>query len=256
MRKLNHPAQNPVPLLVDEEELEQWIIEETENILVINKPGWLVCHPSKNGPWSSLVGAVRESRNLDRIHLVSRLDRETSGLVILAKNHRTASRLQVAFAKRNTDKRYLAILKGKLTEERTTESSLVPDKESPVFVQQKVSFGRDGKLAKTYFRPLQEWGSNTLAEVIPVTGRKHQIRVHAAWLGNPVIGDKIYGGDPTHYLEFIENGWTDRFQQELVYPRQALHAHRIKVWGEDFSFEWEAPCPFSDEGFGQPSTGS
>lgn len=242
--------------MVREGQLEDWIIEENEDILVINKPGWLVCHPSKNGPWSSLVGAVRESRNLDRIHLVSRLDRETSGLVIMAKNHRTASRLQVAFAKRNTHKQYLAILKGRLSEERVTESNLVPDRESPVFVQQRVSFGREGKTAKTRFKPLQPWGADTLVEVVPITGRKHQIRVHAAWLGNPVIGDKIYGGDPTHYLEFIESGWTDRLERELLHPRQALHAHRIKVWGEDFCHEWEAPCPFSEEGFGYPSTGS
>jgi 23S rRNA pseudouridine1911/1915/1917 synthase len=235
--------------LVEPDELETWILEENDDVIVLNKPGWLVCHPSKNGPWSSLVGAVREARGLERIHLVSRLDRETSGLVVLAKHRKSASQLQTAFAHRRTKKRYLALLKGHLKEERRTESNLEKDPESPVHVQQRVSFGGRGKSAETEFRPLETWGENTLVEVIPITGRKHQIRIHAAWLEHPILGDKIYGGDPTFYLEFIENGWTDRLQRELIYPRQALHAETLEVWGEGFSHKWVAPCPFEKEGF-------
>ena len=238
--------------LVDPAELETWVLEETDDWIVLDKPGWLVCHPSKNGPWSSLVGAVREARGLDRIHLVSRLDRETSGVVILAKHRAAASRLQTAFAERRTNKRYLALLAGHLGEERSTESNLEDDPDSPVVVQQRVSFGGRGKPARTEFRPLGYAGPNTLAEVIPLSGRKHQIRVHAAWLGHPVAGDKIYGGDPTHYLEFIESGWTERLGRELVYPRQALHAHIIEVWGEGFHYTWTAPCPFEKEGLISP----
>ena len=161
---------------MEPDELETWILEEDDDLIVLNKPGWLVCHPSKNGPWSSLVGAVREARNLERIHLVSRLDRETSGLVVLAKHRKSASQLQTAFAQRRTKKRYLALLKGHLEEERRTESNLENDPESPVHVQQRVSFGGRGKSAETQFRPLEYWGENTLVEVIPITGRKHQIR--------------------------------------------------------------------------------
>ena len=242
-----HKGKSPDAPLVEPEELEGWIIEENEDVIVLNKPGWLVCHPSKNGPWSSLVGAVREARGLERIHLVSRLDRETSGLVVLAKHHRAASRLQTAFAKRNTRKRYLALLRGHLREERRTESNLENDPESPVVVQQRVSFGGRGKHAETLFKPLEHWGPHTLAEVVPITGRKHQIRVHAAWLEHPILGDKIYGGDPTWYLEFIEQGWTGRLDKEPVFPRQALHAEGLEVWGESFRFEWTAPCPFEEE---------
>lgn len=247
---MNKGQQSEAPL-IEPHELEQWILHEDEHIIVVNKPGWVVCHPSKNGPWSSLVGAVRESRGLDRIHLVSRLDRETSGLVVLARHPAAASRLQVAFAQRRTRKRYLALLKGHLHEERTTESNLEDDPDSPVVVAQRVSFGRRGKEALTHFRPLEQWGPHTLAEVVPHTGRKHQIRVHAAWLGHPILGDKIYGGDPTYYLEFIEHGWTERLARDLRYPRQALHAQSLEVWGDGWSFEWEAPSPFEVEGFRQ-----
>lgn len=246
--KVNKGQQTEAPL-IEPEELESWILQEDEDLIVLNKPGWVVCHPSKNGPWSSLVGAVREARGLERIHLVSRLDRETSGVVVLARHSAIASRLQTAFALRRTRKRYLALLRGQLRQERSTESNLEDDPDSPVVVAQRVSFGRRGKEALTHFRPLEHWGPHTLAEVEPHTGRKHQIRVHAAWLEHPILGDKVYGGDPTHYLEFIEHGWTDRLQRELRYPRQALHAQRLEVWGDGWSCAWEAPCPFDAEGF-------
>ena len=77
--------------LVDPDQLSEWIIYEDQDLLVFDKPGWLVCHPSKNGPWSSLVGAAKEYLNVDSIHLVSRLDRETSGVVMLAKHRKAAS---------------------------------------------------------------------------------------------------------------------------------------------------------------------
>lgn len=239
----------PQPPLITEADLADWLLEETDDYLLLNKPGWVVCHPSKNGPWSSLVGAVREARGLDKLHLVSRLDRETSGIVVLAKHHAAASRMQTAFAQRRTRKRYLALLAGKLTEERTTESLLEPDTDSPVFVQQRVAFAGRGKMAETRFIPLESWGPHTLARVEPITGRKHQIRVHAAWLGNPILGDKIYGGDPTCYLEFIDNGWTGRLAKELVFPRQALHAEHLEIWGEGFHYEFHSPCPFEAEGY-------
>lgn len=236
------------PPLIEPAELEDWILEETGDLLVLNKPGWVVCHPSKAGPFSSLVGAIREIRGLDRVHLVSRLDRETSGLVVLARNHRTASRLQTAFAGRRTRKRYLALLRGHLKEERTCESNLEADPESPVHVQQRISFGGRGKAAVTHFRPLENWGDCTLAEVIPETGRKHQIRAHAAWLGHPVAGDKIYGGDPEAYLAFIEKGWTPELRKRLRFPRQALHAERLEIATDEGELSFTAGCPFAAEG--------
>jgi 23S rRNA pseudouridine1911/1915/1917 synthase len=239
----------PEPPLITRQALEGWILQEDEDLIVVDKPGWVVCHPSKNGPWSSLVGAVREARGLERIHLVSRLDRETSGLVILAKHHRAASQLQTAFARRHTRKRYRALLRGRLESPRTTESNLENDPASPVAVQQRVCFGGRGKAALTHFRPLEYWGGHTLAEVVPESGRKHQIRVHAAWLEHPVAGDKIYAGDPGCYLEFIEHGWTPALARRLVFPRQALHAAELEIWGEGFRYAFQAPCPFEAEGF-------
>src|SRR5215207_10406103 len=98
------------------EEVPSWIVYEDERLLVVNKPGDLVCHPSKAGPWSSLVGALREYTNLPTVHLVFRLDRETSGVVVLAKDTAMASRLQVAMQQRKVGKSYRAVLTGHLVE--------------------------------------------------------------------------------------------------------------------------------------------
>src|SRR3954470_21148200 len=106
-------AAGPVRMIAPAE-LPSWIIFEDERLLVVNKPGDVVCHPSKAGPWSSLVGALREYANLPTVHLIFRLDRETSGVVVLAKDPKTASRLQVAMQERKVGKTYLAILCGEL----------------------------------------------------------------------------------------------------------------------------------------------
>ena len=109
-------AQGPSRMITPGE-LASWVIHEDERLLAVDKPGDVVCHPSKHGPWSSLVGAAREHAGLDTVHLVFRLDRETSGVVVLAKDPQTARRLQTAMQERRVGKAYLAILTGEMTGE-------------------------------------------------------------------------------------------------------------------------------------------
>ena len=227
--------------LIDLDDLKTWIIHEDEDLLVMNKPGWVVCHPSKNGPFSSLVGACREYTGLDRIHLISRLDRETSGIVLLAKNRKLASICQIAIEHRRVNKFYYVILQGELKEEILVDQPLARDMDSPVFVKQCVREDRTAKRAKTSFKPIFAQNGYTLAEVELFTGRKHQIRAHALWLGHPVVGDKIYGPDDTLYLEFIENGWTERLGENLPLKRQALHAARLIFDDEEYKESFKAP---------------
>lgn len=209
------------------EELVGWVLEEDADVLAINKPGDVVCHPSKAGPWSSLAGAVKEGRGLEKAHLIFRLDRETSGVVLFAKHERAASRLQKAMMARRIRKTYQAVLVGELREEVFVDRPLGDDVHSPVFV--KTTVREDGKEARSRFRPLVAAGGFTLAEVKIETGRKHQIRAHAQWLGFPVAGDKIYGPDARCYLEFIDYGWTPALADKLLLPRQALHCARIEL---------------------------
>lgn len=225
--------------LVNPEEFPSWIIYEDENFLAVNKPGWLVCHPSKNGPFSSLVGAAREYLGADTLHLVSRLDRETSGVVTLAKNHATASAAQKALdGGGKVSKTYLAILEGRLEGCTTISQPLSDDKKSPVSIKTCCAVQKpSAKSAVSIFTPVsysRKGGEYTLSEVKIITGRKHQIRAHAQWMGHCVVADKIYGPDETLYLDFVEKGFTPEMAKILPMRRQALHAYEV-----DFSKVFE-----------------
>lgn len=215
--------------MIAPEEVPGWIVYEDERLLVVNKPGDVVCHPSKAGPWSSLVGALREYAKLPTVHLVFRLDRETSGIVVLTKDAGMASRLQVAMQQRNIGKTYLAILTGELSCAAVVDEPLGDDITSPVFVKSAVVPLGQGQAAVTHFFPVAAAGGFTLVRVNTLTGRKHQIRAHAQWLGHWIVGDKIYGPDSRLYLEFIDRGWTAALAERLLLPRQALHCAEIDL---------------------------
>lgn len=234
--------QGPVRMIAAEE-VPGWIVYEDERLLVVNKPGDVVCHPSKAGPWSSLVGALREYTQLPTVHLVFRLDRETSGIVVLAKDSKMASRLQVAMQQRKVGKAYLAVLSGELAGAVTVDQPLGDDVTSPVFVKSAVVPVGEGQPARTHFTPCCSGGGVTLVRVVTETGRKHQIRAHAQWLGHPLVGDKIYGPDARLYLEFIDHGWTDSLAAQLLLPRQALHCAEIDLRPAGVAHVFSAPLP-------------
>ncbi|HEX2855141.1 MAG TPA: RluA family pseudouridine synthase [Opitutaceae bacterium] len=223
------------------DDLRSWIVYEDARLLVVSKPGDVVCHPSKAGPWSSLVGAVREYTQLPTVHLVFRLDRETSGIVVLAKDPKMASVLQTAMMERKIGKKYQAILTGNLTAAVTVDQPLGDDNGSPVFVKSTVRV--DGQPSVTHFNPLVTGGGFTLALVVTETGRKHQIRAHAQWLGHTIVGDKIYGPDARCYLDFIDHGWTDALAAKLLLPRQALHCAEIDLRPAGLDHVFAAPLP-------------
>lgn len=238
--------QGPVRLIAPEE-FPGWILFEDERLLVINKPGDVVCHPSKAGPWSSLVGAVREHGCLAAAHLVFRLDRETSGLIVFAKHPKVASRLQKAVQERRVRKTYQAILTGTMEAEIWVDQPLGDDEGSPVFVKTKVR--ADGAAARTGFFPIGNGGGFTLANVVTETGRKHQIRAHAHWLGFPMVGDKIYGPDERCFIDFIDHGWTPALAEKLLLSRQALHCAVIDLRPAGFDYVFTAPLPSDLVGF-------
>lgn len=223
------------------EELESWIVHQDEALLVVNKPGLVVCHPSKHGPWSSLIGAAREYLGQDCLHMPSRLDRETSGIVVLARNPALGSRLQRAIERRHVEKIYYALLCGRLEKPVAVDQPLGADSDSAVIIKRSVQAG--GQEARTEFEPVVAAGPYTLARIRPRTGRLHQIRVHAAWLGHPVAGDKIYGPDERLFLEFIASGYTAGMAARLPFEHHALHAATWRYADSEGAFSFEAPLP-------------
>lgn len=212
------------------------IIYEDEELLVIRKPAGLVCHPSKGGPLSSLVGRIRLYLNTDKpIHFVNRLDAETSGIVVVAKNLQIARRLRWLWERRAVRKIYWAIVHGHMKElGGIIKAPIGKDETSPIAV--KATVRADGAGALTYYKRLQVFkrpeGIFTLVQLEPVTGRKHQLRVHLAWQGYPIVGDKLYGVVPDAYLAMVEGRLTIEHQKALILPYQALLAKEVQ-------FEWD-----------------
>jgi 23S rRNA pseudouridine1911/1915/1917 synthase len=226
------PRREPPPeaiRLIAPEEFRAWIVHEDERLLVLNKPGDVVCHPSKAGPWSSLCGAAREYLGGGAVHLIFRLDRETSGVVVIAKDEATGRFLQRATVDRNYAKTYHAILVGELAVETLVDRPLGPDYSGQLRTKTCVVPEGQGKRAVTRYTPLAVGGGFTLARVATETGRMHQIRAHAEWLGHPLAGDKIYGPDQNLFLEFLDTGWTPALAAQLHLRRQALHCAEIDL---------------------------
>jgi len=236
------PAEAP---LVNPGDLPKYVLLNDARLLVIDKPGWLVVHPSKNGPWSSLAGAVREGLGVETIRFVYRLDRETSGVILLAKDEATGTRLGKAVLKRQIGKAYITLLEGELPAAVTVNQPLGPDPTANVSVKSRVvPAGTAGaQEAHTVFHPLAVRNGFTLAGVELLTGRKHQIRAHAEWLRHRVVGDKLYGKDPTLYLEFATQGWTARHSALLPITRQALHCAAIDLRPAGMDYLLRAPWP-------------
>lgn len=228
------------------------VLDETDDYIVVNKPAPLQIHPgAPNGTptlWHGLCDLLAyELANGGQVSIINRLDRETSGTVLVAKNAATARLFGMAMQERRIHKTYLAIVHGWPEWESLELDAPILRKgevaESAIWVKQMVH--ADGAPCRTDFRVLSRHHHLgmplALVEASPVTGRMHQIRVHLSHLGHPIAGDKIYGADETCYLEFIETGWTPALEKKLLLSRQALHSFRLAVDCPGFQGAWEGP---------------
>jgi 23S rRNA pseudouridine1911/1915/1917 synthase len=211
------------------------IIAEDEEFLVINKPAGLVCHPTKGDEYSSLISRVRlYFRGAVAPHLINRLDRETSGIVIVAKDPESAARLRKLWESRDVEKQYQAIVHGHPARTVfTINAPIGPDTESEVAIKDRVTETGAPCMtrARVQKRFCHEGSPYALLDVHLLTGRKHQIRIHLSHAGYPIVGDKLYGLDERLYLAFVKSELTAEQRQLLVTEHHALHAGLL-------SFEW------------------
>src|SRR5436189_2089612 len=254
------------PLLLDFK-----IIGETDDYAVVDKPPFLLIHPTKpDGTrtlWQELRGLFAfEIAAGGQVSIVNRLDRETSGLVLIAKKAEIARRFGLLMQRRQLKKEYLAIVYGWPQWENTLVDSALDRqgkyRDSAIWLKQMIH--PSGAPAQTEFRVEQRFIRSigrarlqparrgegapsknapesekfSLIRAIPHTGRTHQIRVHLSSIGHPIVGDKIYGPDEQLYLRFIETGWTPELERQLILPRHALHSARLAIEGEH---EWASP---------------
>jgi 23S rRNA pseudouridine1911/1915/1917 synthase len=196
------------------------VIYEDDDLLVVNKPAGMVVHPSHGHSQGTLVNALL-GRYPDlavgepgRPGIVHRLDRDTSGLVVAAKTEHALEHLRRQFKSRKVEKTYLALVHGHPpTPEGIIEAPVGRDPRQ----RQRMAVIADGRPARTRYEVWEESGDYSLLSVSPQTGRTHQIRVHLAWLGVPVVGDRVYGH---------ERG-ARRAKREMGLERQFLHAWRL-----------------------------
>lgn len=203
-KKLNPPAPEDIPLD---------IVYEDQDLAVINKASGIVVHPAPGNYEHTLVNALlHRFKNLSSINpqrpgIVHRLDKETSGLLVIAKNNFSHLALAEQFAKHSIKRKYIALVKGRVEfDENVIE---LPLSRHPIKRKNmSVAFSENAKYAKTYYRTLKRTDQYSLLELKPFTGRTHQLRVHLAFLGHPILGDNKYGKDN-------------------VFSRLALHAQSI-----------------------------
>jgi 23S rRNA pseudouridine1911/1915/1917 synthase len=216
------PFEEPhVPLYFD-------VLYEDEAILALDKPAGLPVHPSATYHKNTLTYLLRQRFGAQSPQIAHRLDRETSGLLLCGKTLDAERALKNDFENRQVQKRYLAIVRGVMPDdEGRIELSMDRAKEG-LHILMEVTADGEGYPSVTRYRVLARRHGATLVALAPESGRQHQLRVHLAALGFPIVGDKLYGPEGVQtFLDYIDTGMTGALRDRLGHDRQALHAYQL-----------------------------
>lgn len=217
------------------------LVFEDDTLLVVNKPPGLVVHPAAGNPDRTLVNALLhhapELTHLPRAGIVHRLDKDTSGLLVVARTLQAHHHLVAQIQARSVKREYLAIANGTFTAGGTVDAPLGRHSHQ----RMRMAVVESGRTAITHYRVQERFRAHSLLKILLETGRTHQIRVHMAHIGHPLVGDPVYGARLK-----LPPKCTPELQEALrTFKRQALHACRLSLvhpkTGEEM--QWEAPLP-------------
>ena len=203
------------------------IIYEDDYYIAINKTGNLPVHPSGIFFHNTLVSILEDQYNR-KFFPIHRLDRETSGAILLGKNNAAASAVQSVFE--NVSKTYTAITRGKIEEKEFHVDVPLGQARNSLIRKKREAYEGVPEQSLTRFKVLSANSNFSLVQAVPVTGRTHQIRAHLQYAGYPVLGDKIYGPDEKLYLRYVKEGDSDELALDAGFPRCALHSSSIEFY--------------------------
>ncbi len=235
------------------EDIPLTVLYEDEFLAIVNKPHDMVVHPAK-GHWSgTLVNALRfhfdqlSGVNGDyRAGIVHRLDRDTSGVILVAKDEQVHRDLSLQFEQRKVFKEYVAITQGVLDRDSDYIEQRIGHHPHDRVKMMVTDDEDDGKEACSYYEVIERFRGYSFCRIHPRTGRTHQIRVHLASVGCPVLADKIYSGRDCLRLSDLKPG-LDPALDEVLMPRQALHAARLRLTHPRLKRVIEAEAPLPEE---------
>ena len=228
------------------EDVAHRLVYEDDSLLVVEKPAGIVVHPGAGNASGTLINGLLRHRpslaNLPRAGLIHRLDKDTSGLLLVAAELASLFKLREAMAERRIDRRYLAVVEGRVIADQRIDLALGRDPRNRL----RQAVRKDGRPAVTHIAVRQRWPAHTLIAARLETGRTHQIRVHLAAIGHPLVGDRRYGArgivapDATAAAVAVVRG----------FRRQALHACKLgfehPLSGERLAFESPLPADMAD----------
>jgi 23S rRNA pseudouridine1911/1915/1917 synthase len=232
--ELIEPEADPNAAVIHGEAIDLDVLHEDATLIAVNKPAGMVVHPAVGNRSGTLVHALLHRDpsiawpgQAERAGIVHRLDRDTSGVILVAKTVRAHEALSRQFRERTIRKTYLAVVQGVVKQAGRVD---LPIGRHPTERKRMSTSGRPARAATSDYRPVEYLGGFTLVEVKPLTGRTHQIRVHLAAIGFPIVGDKVYGG-----------------RKRGDFSRQALHAAAIEFEHPDGSGRLRIEAPLAED---------